>query len=59
LKRIEKGKLSHLYVGIYGDPASDSNKAIISRAIRMTTAQRRKSLDVTFFDAASAKVWGK
>lgn len=59
LKKIEKGKLSHLYVGIYGDPDSMSNKAIISRAARMTTAQRRKTLDVTFFDAASAKVWGK
>lgn len=58
LKRIEKGKLSHLYVGIYGDPNSDSNKAIINRAIKMATAKRKAKLRVDFFDAASAKVWG-
>jgi Domain of unknown function (DUF4917) len=59
LKKIEKGKLSQLYVGIYGDPDSASNQAIVKRANRMTTARRRTPLSVAFFDAASAKVWGE
>lgn len=69
LKRIEKGRLTHLYVGIYGDPVSPSNKTIIARATRMAHARTNKTsrssrgrsseLSVSFFDAGSAKVWGK
>ena len=60
LKRIEKGKLTHLCVGIYGDPTSPSNKAIIARANKMNRSRRRgKEMLVSFFDAASANVWGK
>lgn len=59
LKRIERGKLSQLYVGIYGDPDSPSNKEIITRAKRMNVPRRRVALNVQFFDAESAKVWSK
>lgn len=59
LKRIERGKLSQLYVGIYGDPDSPPNKEIIARAKRMNVPRRRTPLNVQFFDAESAKVWGK
>lgn len=59
LKRIERGKLSQLYVGIYGDPNSPENMSIISRAKKMNNPRRRNVLNVQFFDAASAKVWGK
>lgn len=59
LKRIEKGKLSEVYVGIYGDPESRSNKQIISRAERLNIPSRRKPLKVSFYDAGSARVWGK
>ena len=59
LKQIERGKLSQLYVGIYGDPNSPDNKAIIDRAERMSAPSRRTKLNVHFFDASSAKVWGK
>ena len=60
LKRIEKGKIRHVYVGIYGDPKSVTNKAIMSRAKALSVARRHKTtLDVSFFDAATAKVWGE
>ncbi len=59
LKKIERGRVSHLSVGIYGDPDSPANKAIIARAKRMNTPRRRTTLEVQFFDAASARVWGK
>jgi hypothetical protein len=60
LKRIEKGKIAHLYVGIYSDPKSATNKRIIRRAKQMvTTRQRSAPLSVSFYDASSAKAWGK
>jgi Domain of unknown function (DUF4917) len=59
LKRIEKGKLKALYVGIYGDPDSMENVAIIHRANQLAVTRRRGyELNIYFFDAASAKVWG-
>jgi hypothetical protein len=59
LKRIERGKLAHLYIGLHGDPASDANKMIIARAERMLVARNRPpKLSITYFDSATAKVWG-
>lgn len=58
LKAIEKGKISHLYIGLYGDEFSSGNKEIKRRADTMI-ANRAKSrpLSVTFYDSATAKVW--
>lgn len=58
LKRIEKGKLSHLYVGLHGDPNSEQNREILKRAQQMTAARTRSPLGVTYFDSATANVWG-
>jgi hypothetical protein len=59
LRRIEKGKIEHLYVGLYGDPDSDENRRIVRRAAAMATARRgRITLEVSYFEAASARVWG-
>lgn len=58
LKRIEKGKVSRLYVGIYGDLESETNKIIIRRALLMVDKRVQKNLTVLFYDAATAKVWG-
>lgn len=58
LKRIEKGKIRHVYVGIYGDPNSSANKEIIERAKAMGMARKGKtSLSVSLFDASTANVW--
>lgn len=59
LKRIEKGKATQLYVDIYGDPDAEWNKGIIRRAMQMADNRSRRNLTLQFFDAASAKVWGK
>jgi hypothetical protein len=60
LRCIQRGKLSHLYVGLYGDPNSESNKFIVRRASQLSYGRRaRNSLSVSYFDAATAKVWGK
>lgn len=67
LKLIEKGKVTQLYVGIYGDSNSVTNQHIISRANQMqefreNLAARRRSrvpeLEVYFYDAATAQPWG-
>ncbi len=58
LKVIEKGKVKHLYVGLFGDDNSASNKAIISRAERMASNRAQsKPLVVSFYDSDSARVW--
>lgn len=59
LKRLARGRFPKLYVGIYGDPNSEDNKRIIERA-KVLAAPRtaRNLLDVAFYDAQSAKVWG-
>jgi hypothetical protein len=58
LKRIEKGRVTQLYVGIYGAPEAEWNKPIIRRAMQMVDNRQKHNLIVHFFDAASAKVWG-
>ncbi|MBU0541033.1 MAG: DUF4917 family protein [Gammaproteobacteria bacterium] len=58
LRCIQKGKLSKLYVGLYGDPSSEANKFIIRRANQLSNGRRaRNPLGVSYFDAATAKVW--
>ena len=60
LRRIERGKIAHLYVGIYGDASKSGNKAIIRRATEMALRRRKGvPLKVSYYDAATAQVWGK
>lgn len=60
LRIIEHGKLSHIFVGLYGDPTSAVNRGIIERAEAMCLARRRKrELRVDFYDSESARVWGR
>lgn len=59
LCQIEKGKVGQLYVSLYGDPANDANRSIINRAQRFALARHeRNPLEVHFFSAESAGVWG-
>lgn len=58
LKTIEKGKIKHLYVGLYGDENSATNRYIKSRAHRMIQNRApSKPLEVSFYDSESAHVW--
>jgi uncharacterized protein DUF4917 len=59
IRQIEKGKCGRLFVSLYGDPATEANRAIIARAQRIADARsERYPLEIEFFDAASAEVWG-
>ena len=58
LELVEDGSLKAVFVGLYGDPNSSVNRAIVERANRFSNARRKhSSTDVFFFDSASAHVW--
>ena len=63
LRCIAKGSAPHLLVSLFGDPDSPANKLAIQNAMDLVTVRgpargRRPALQVTFYDASSAKVWG-
>jgi len=59
IKAIEKRKIKHLYIGLYGEENSKSNKVIKARAQRIVNNRANsKPIQVSFYDSKSAKVWG-
>jgi hypothetical protein len=59
IKLIEKNKVTQLHVGVYGDPLSDGNQRVIERSLKIQAVRpAKRPLDLWFFDAASAQVWG-
>lgn len=62
LKLIDHGKMDPICIGIYGDSNSQTNQKIIKRGQAIDIRRkihRKKGVDVIFYDAGSAKVWGK
>lgn len=60
LRLIEKGKLAHIFIGLYGDAQSAENRRIITRANAMKLARgSRRELRIDFYDSESAQVWGR
>lgn len=59
LRRLGRGKFGKLYISLYGDPRAGVNQEIIHKAKEITHLRHdRNPLDVVFYDAASAEVWG-
>jgi len=60
LNMIGYGKVTHLFVSLYGDPGSKANQAIRGNVEKIAALRPKaySALNVDFFDAASAKVWG-
>lgn len=62
LSKIPHGKISKLYVGLYGDPSSKVNPQIIAKAFRFADFRadtpKKNKLEVRFFDVETANVWG-
>lgn len=62
LRKIPEGKVTDLFVGLYGDPNSDTNRRIIAKAFSFADLRaeipRKNKLGVHFFDVGTAKVWG-
>ena len=59
LEKIECGKIAQVYIGLYGNPKSEGNKKIQGAATKLAQARNDKyPLEVSYFDANSAQVWG-
>jgi len=59
IKGLKTGKNKFIAVGIYGKPDSKENKRIIGLAESLNDTRRPKDqMEIIFFDASSAKVWG-
>lgn len=60
LRKLGQGYFQKLYVSMYGDPKSDINKKLAKRVGDIASLRRRGNpLEVSFFDSASANVWGE
>ena len=59
LRKISDGKVTHLFVSVQGS-LDDENKRSFRERVNAVVRQRERNvpLAVTFFDAASANVWG-
>lgn len=59
LRRLGKGKFKKLYVSLYGDPTTEDNRAVIANVERLAAIRHeRYPLELAFYDAQSANVWG-
>jgi hypothetical protein len=59
LNRLGRGHFKKLYVGIFGDPLDPANQTIMARATALIALRKpRWPLEVAFYNAASAAVWG-
>ena len=62
LRCIVKGKCANLYVSLHGAPLSEWNQPVIKNAEYLVRQRElhdeRNPLKLTYFDAASARVWG-
>lgn len=56
---IAIGRIKHLFVSLYGDLESEENRRIISRVLSLKGLRNRNPLEVTFYNADSANVWGQ
>lgn len=57
LRLIDGGTLAQVWVGLYGDPTSAGNRHIVMRSLAFGAGRKRRPV-VSFYDAASARVWG-
>lgn len=59
IRKIEKGKIGNLYVSFHGDPMSDANRAMFAKIQAISDSRDQSNpLEIAFFDADSARVWG-
>lgn len=58
LQLMGDNKVKQMFVSLYGDPDSDGNKWIIPRAESIKARRHYYKLDVKFFEAQTAQVWG-
>lgn len=66
LRMLEIGKIKNIFVGVYGDPSAQHNAEMIARAQKIPKSRAARTrgkrpaqeLEIQFYDAESARVWG-
>jgi hypothetical protein len=58
LQLIGDNKVKQMFVSLYGDPDSEANKKIVQRAESVKARRRWNPLELKYFDAETAVVWG-
>jgi hypothetical protein len=59
IRVIGRGKLKQVFVGIYGNEDSAANQEIKRKALSLGAGRpEKRPLEIDFFDASSAHVWG-
>jgi hypothetical protein len=58
IRKIERGKVGNVFVGIHGNPTSENSRRIIERAQRMESNRKKRNLFVDFYDSSSVQIWG-
>ncbi|MFN9790269.1 MAG: IS5 family transposase [Holosporales bacterium] len=57
--KIGKGTISSLFISIYGDQFTEDNQRIIKKAQNLKALRDQHPLDIYFYSAESAQVWGQ
>jgi hypothetical protein len=58
-RRFEEGKFKNLYVGLYGNIGDKANQLIVQKIEALKAARpSRYPLEVSYYDASTANVWG-
>jgi hypothetical protein len=58
LRLIGRNHVKQMFVSLYGDPDSEANKLIVQRAESIKNRRKKYELEIHYFDAAGARVWG-
>lgn len=58
IKKISNGRFNHLFVSIYGDVDSESNKKIISTVETIKRKRKNQDFTISYYDAGTAAIWG-
>jgi hypothetical protein len=58
IKKISNGRFNHLFVSIYGNPDSSTNKKIIGEVETFKRKRRNQEFIISYYAAESAEVWG-
>jgi hypothetical protein len=59
LKQISKGRCAQLFISLHGNPESEENRGVIVRAEQLRALRHeRYPLEIQFFDATTANIWG-
>jgi hypothetical protein len=58
LRAIRKNRVDRMFVGLYGDPESDQNQNIVSRAEQLRDTREYPDLELLYYDVESAHPWG-